>query len=207
MSAPCLPGSALAPSPGVRRWGALSIQIACLHSVAAGAVRPALEEGCTIPWETRDEMTALLAEVIEFDGFPSEGLADLAERGRRRTFRAGDELLRQGEASASRHVIVRGCVRLEQGHPDLTGQVELVELERAEVVGAIGLLDGRPSRAFAVATSDTETLELDAPIVAGAVLRYPEQSVTLLHTLSRQLRNAEELATEVAHRGWDRPRV
>jgi hypothetical protein len=54
--------------------------------------------------------STMLSTVDLFQDFPLAALAHLAAHSQQHTFRAGELLLRQGEASAHMYVIVRGRV-------------------------------------------------------------------------------------------------
>src|SRR2546430_1715263 len=132
----------------------------------------------------RPAMLDILSQVRLFEGIPLDGLSRLAKRGKRRSFPAGGRLMRQGQASRSLHVILRGRVRVERTHQDLTEPLTLSELGPGAVVGEMGVLDGEPRSATVTALEDTETLEVTRAAVAQAVLAYPEVAGALLRQMS-----------------------
>jgi CRP-like cAMP-binding protein len=144
-------------------------------------------------------MASPLAHVALFKELPEPGLQMLAERGRPKRFAAGTMIMRQGDASDALHVITRGRVRVER---DRAGETPLVlaELGAGDVVGEIGLLDNSPRSATVTAIEDTETLEIHATVMALVVMQFPQVAAALLRTLSRRLRNADELADALARR-------
>ena len=142
------------------------------------------------------DILPLLGQVDIFRELPHTALARIVEQGHRRTFRAGSRLLRQGETAASLHVILRGRVRVERSHPAFTVPVALVECGPGDIVGELGVLDGEPRRESVVAITATETLELDATLLATALLQVSEAGATLVPVLSRRLRNADDLAQQ-----------
>jgi len=117
----------------------------------------------------------------------------LAEQGQPRTVRAGSQLMQQGDVGDSMYVIVKGRVRVERDHPQLTEPLVLAELGPGEVVGEMGLLDGEPRSASVTAIEETETVELSGTALAQMMLRFPEVSTRLLRTLSRHLQSTDEL--------------
>jgi len=145
-------------------------------------------------------MLDILSEVHLFEGIPLNGLSGLAKRGKRRSFPAGSRLMRQGQASKSLHVILRGRVRVERAHQDLTDPLLLSELGPGEVVGEMGVLDGERRSATVTALEDTETLEVTRGAVAQLVLAYPKVAGALLRQMSKRLRSASDLAEELARR-------
>jgi CRP/FNR family cyclic AMP-dependent transcriptional regulator len=150
-------------------------------------------------------MTAL-ADVDIFQDFPPEGLARLAAQGQARTFAAGEPLLRQGEVGTTMYVIVRGRVRKERSHPDLSEPAEVLELGPGESVGELCVLDGEPRPETVTAVEPTETIALSAGLLAETLLLYPVLSLGLLSSLSRSLRTLDDLeacARRLRHRtGW-----
>jgi CRP-like cAMP-binding protein len=138
---------------------------------------------------------ATLAEVDVFQDFTPEGLNRLASLGRPRMFRAGEALRCQGEDGGAMYVILRGRVRTERSHPDLSEPVAVLELGPGESVGELGVLDLAPWPATATALEETEALELSALLLAETMLRHPVPSVGLLSSLSRSVRTLEDLET------------
>ncbi len=145
-------------------------------------------------------MEARLNGVRILRHIPSSGLTRLAERGHPRAFPMGKLLMQQGEPADTLYIILSGLVRVERSHPDLLQSVVLAELGPGEVVGEMGLLDGKPRSATVTALADTETLEVSAADLAYIVLRHPEVSMALLQKISRRLRSTDELAAEMGLR-------
>ncbi len=138
---------------------------------------------------------SVLADVDVFQDFTPAGIERLATLGRPRRFRTGESLLRQGEVGGVMHVIVRGRVRRERAHPELSEPVAVLELGAGESVGELGVLDLWPWPETVTALEETETLELSALLLAETMLRYPVPAVGLLSSLSRSVRTLEDLET------------
>ena len=137
------------------------------------------------------DLPAELARCTLFQGLPSDGVRRLRMLGRPRTFAVGSLLLRQGDPSDCLHVIVTGRVRAELSHPDRPAPVILAELGPGEVVGDLGLLDGRPRAATARALDLTETLCLAYPAEGLALLRHPAAGARLATSVRRRRRVAD----------------
>ena len=144
-------------------------------------------------------MTSPLDHVPLFKEVPEPGLQMLAERGRPKHFATGEVIMRQGDVSDALHVITRGRVRVEREQP---GEAPLVlaELAVGDVIGEMGLLDNAPRSATVTALEHVETIEIHASVMALVVMQYPQVAAALLRTLSRRLRNADELADALARR-------
>ena len=80
-------------------------------------------------------MTAL-ADVDVFQDVTPAGWDRLAARGRRRRCAVGEPLLRQSAVSGAMYVIVRGRVRTQRSHPELS----------APIMAATGAEPGRVPR-------------------------------------------------------------
>ena len=149
-------------------------------------------------------MTSPLARVALFKELPEPGLQMLAERGRPKHFATGEVIMQQGAASDALHVITRGRVRVEREQPGEKPLV-LAELGVGDVIGEMGLLDNAPRSATVTALEHTQTLEIHATIMALVLMQYPQVASALLRTLSRRLRNADELADDLARRPPQKP--
>lgn len=126
-----------------------------------------------------------------------DGLARLAAVGERRSFAAGDRLMKQGEPAESLFVILAGQVSVVREHPDLSEPVQLAALGPGEVVGEMGLLDGESRSATVTALEGTVAMEIGKDQLAEIVERFPEVYGTLVRVLSRRLRRTDELAAQI----------
>lgn len=148
-------------------------------------------------------MIGILSDVELFRTIPGESLAVLSAHGARRAFRASSHLMRQGDVGHSLHIVVKGRVRLERWHAALVAPVVLEELGPGEIVGELGVLDGRPLADTVTAIEDTETIELSEAALTEVVLQFPASSTTLLAALSRCVRSPADLAERMAREGRD----
>jgi CRP-like cAMP-binding protein len=91
------------------------------------------------------------------------------------------------------YVIIRGRVRRERSHPELSEPVAVLELGAGESIGERGVLDLMPARESVTAIEPTDTLALSALVLAETMLRYPLPAVGLLSSLSHAVRTLEAL--------------
>ncbi len=124
---------------------------------------------------------------------PLDGVSALAERGARKAFPAGSVLIHQGDIGNTMYVILAGTVRVQREHVSLAGPIVLADLTPGQVVGEMGVLDGDPRSATVIAVDDVETVELTAVDLTQVMLQFPEVANALLRTLSKRLRNTNEL--------------
>ena len=148
-------------------------------------------------------MAVMLDPVGLFRSTSPEARRTLSERGRLRTFEAGDVLMRQGEAADSMYVILSGRVRVDRDAPGQSVPALLAELGANEVVGEIGVLDGGARTATVTAIEETRTLELHRTLLAVVLLQYPDIAGELLRTLSRRLRSTDEILDTLARGNKD----
>jgi CRP-like cAMP-binding protein len=127
-----------------------------------------------------------------------DGFARLAALGERRSFAAGERLMKQGTEAASMFVILAGKVSVVREHPDLATPIPLAFLGPGEVVGEMGLLDGDPRSATVTAVEETVTVEVPGEALAQCVSRYPDVYASLVKVLSKRLRDTNELVAETA---------
>ena len=116
----------------------------------------------------------------------------LVRLGRRRLWKAGDVLMRQGEPSTSIHFLLTGKVRAERARRTDDRPVTLAEFEAGAVVGEMGVVIDIPRSATVTALEPTETLELDAPNFERVAKAYPILHRVIARLLSERLRATEQ---------------
>jgi CRP/FNR family cyclic AMP-dependent transcriptional regulator len=129
--------------------------------------------------------------------FPPKGRALIAERGRHRYFPAGWPLLRQGQIARSLYILIEGQVRVERRHSSLREPLMVAELGPGDMVGAMGLLEQVRRPATAIAVTDCEVLELDAPTVAELIVNFPVFGSRMLRLVSQRIDSREDLADHI----------
>ncbi len=116
----------------------------------------------------------------------------LVRLGRRRMWKAGDVLMRQGDPSTSIHFMLSGKVRAERTRRTDDRPVTLAEFEAGAVVGEMGVVIDIPRSATVTALEPTETLELDAPNFERVAKAYPILHRVIARLLSERLRATEQ---------------
>lgn len=118
----------------------------------------------------------------------------LLKRGTERSFAPGDLLMREGEASASLFYVISGRVAVERSSSELTNPVRLAEVGDGQLLGEMGVLDGRPRSASARAVEPTRVIEVAAHSALETLARTPELSLRVMRLLAERLRAADDLA-------------
>lgn len=138
-----------------------------------------------------------LREIPLFSGLTEKESAVLAGLLRRRPFARGDAIFRQGDAGTCCYLIASGVIKIRRQHSD-GRELILALLSAGDVFGELALLDGESRSADAIAQDATELLALDrAPFIAF-LDTHPKIAARLLATLSRRLRNTDDLVQDAA---------
>lgn len=116
---------------------------------------------------------------------------------RRRRYRAGEPVFREGDPGTAFYVIHTGEVKIllcgSQGK-----EVVLALLGPGEFFGEFALLDGEPRSADAVATVAAELLVLPREDFVRFLLEVPTVAVNMLASLSRRFRRTDRLVHDAA---------
>lgn len=120
----------------------------------------------------------------------------LVRTGTERSFGTGDLLLRQGDASTSLFYILSGRVAVELSSRDLKQPVTLAELGDGDLVGEMGVLDGRPRSASARAVEPTRAVEIGADSALEALAHSPDVALRVMKMLVERLRATDDLTAQ-----------
>ena len=117
---------------------------------------------------------ALLARYLSslFGGLGPETIAFLRRHVQWAEIGAGEVLMEQGAPGDSAYLSISGRFRVYMAGEDGT-QRAVRELGRGEVIGEMGLLQGRPRSADAIAEEDALVLELPRPAYEKIVSEHP----------------------------------
>jgi CRP-like cAMP-binding protein len=145
-------------------------------SPAAPSARPVLPE----------ELTGV--ELLA--GLPYAALGDLAGHARRRTFRPGEVVFREGDPGASMHVVTRGLLSVVR--PSRDPGLVLQRLSPGDVFGEVGVLNSAPRLASIVAVDLSETVEVHKDDLDRVLARDLKAMRHMLGTLALSLTLAKE---------------
>ena len=109
----------------------------------------------------------------------------LIESAPRRSFAAGEAIIRQGARRQALYVVENGFVRIEV--QTRAGRVVLARLWPGEVFGEISFLGNAEASAWAIADEDTEVRVLDRDHVYAIVARSPTFGMQFYQSLAVQL--------------------
>jgi len=114
-----------------------------------------------------------LPSVPFFARLSAAELRDLVERSRARSYRAGEEVVRQGETGTSFFVVTAGRVSVTRRGADGERPVELGRLGEAEVFGELGFFSGAPRTATVTALEPLELLEIEDRVLGELLELHP----------------------------------
>jgi CRP/FNR family transcriptional regulator, cyclic AMP receptor protein len=132
--------------------------------------------------------------------FAQLGAADLERLGglfRRRRYRAGEPVFREGDPGTALYVIETGEVKILLGGAE-GKEVVLSLLTPGEFFGELALLDGEPRSADAVTTVASELLVLPRDEFLRFLREVPAVAINMLAALSRRFRRTDRLVHDAA---------
>ncbi len=111
----------------------------------------------------------------------------LADRMKRRLYRAGAYIFNKGDVGISLYVIVRGRVKLVD--PIESGEeIIIAVMKPGDTLGELSLFDGAPRSATALAVDDVELLSLSREDFIAALRSFPDMAMGLLGGMARTIR-------------------
>jgi CRP-like cAMP-binding protein len=116
----------------------------------------------------------------------------LADSGSAVQLSRGDVLFRRGDPSDAAFAIIVGEVEVTVDGLD-GRSVFLARLGTGTVTGEMGILDGSPRSADAIATRKTELWRIDRKMVTDALMAEPGAALALLAVLARRIRDTDAL--------------
>lgn len=139
----------------------------------------------------------LLVRCPLFAELPAGEAEKLAALLRRRRYRAGEPVFREGDPGTALYVIQTGEVKILLGGSD-GKEVVLALLGPGEFLGELALLDGEARSADAVATTVAELHVLPREDFLPFLRDVPSVAVSMLASLSRRLRRTDRLVHDAA---------
>ncbi len=129
-----------------------------------------------------------LSSVPLFAGLDNRALKRLAEQAKRRTYAAGDPIIRQDAPASALYVITKGRVRVHEGGDE---GATLTELIPGEFFGELALIEDRPRTASVTAVEETECMLFVAWEFTALLKEHPSIAVPIMHELIKRLHRRE----------------
>jgi CRP-like cAMP-binding protein len=107
-----------------------------------------------------------------------------------RTYRAGEQIVAEGEQAVAFYVILSGKVEVTKGDESLN------TIGPGGSFGEMALLDGFPRVASVVAAEDTECLVMTRWDFTAELRANPSMALSMLQVMSKRVRELEERLVE-----------
>jgi CRP-like cAMP-binding protein len=132
------------------------------------------------------ELEQQLASVPLLAGLEPRVRRRLAEVGKRRTYGADEEIVREGSTGTALYILLSGEARVEQD-----GR-EIGRLAAGDFFGELALIEEHPRSATVLAATDTDCLLFPAWEFTALLEEHPEVAVPILRVLIRRLHRSEQ---------------
>lgn len=119
-------------------------------------------------------------------------------KAREKKYAENEVIFYEGDASTAVYVIVSGCVELSKETHD--GPVLLATLGPGEMFGEMGILDGNPRSATAMAIQESMIQVVARKDFLRSLREEPDQAMAVMHKLVERLRGADSLLAGAQHK-------
>ena len=131
------------------------------------------------------QLDAQLATVPLLAGLDDRVRRRLAEIGKRRTYAAGETIVKEGSAGTALYVVLSGTVRVERAGADVG------ELGANEFFGELALIEEEPRSASIIAVDQTECLLFPAWEFRARLDEHPQIALPIMRALIERLHRQE----------------
>ena len=131
------------------------------------------------------ELEQQLASVPLLAGLEPRVRRRLAEVGKRRTYSADEEIVREGSTGTALYILLSGAARVEQDGK------EIGRLSGGDFFGELALIEEHPRSATVTATAETDCLLFPAWEFTALLEEHPEIAVPIMRALIARLHRRE----------------
>jgi len=131
------------------------------------------------------ELEQQLASVPLLAGLDARIRRRLSETGKRRTYDAGAEIVKQGSTGTALYIVLSGTARVERD-----GEA-LGKLDAGDFFGELALIEEHPRSASVMADTETECLLFPAWEFTALLEEHPEIAVPIMRALIGRLHRRE----------------
>ena len=143
---------------------------------------------------TSEDTIALLHRVPVFSTLGADDLARVAEVAVPRSFRAGQVVFREGDASDTCYVVRRGRARAVRAHSD-GRSITLANFGPGDIFGELAMFDDERRSATVETLDDTEAIAILGRDMRRLLREHADIAVKLIAALGRRLRETNERLT------------
>lgn len=131
------------------------------------------------------ELEAQLASVPLLAGLDGRVRRRLSQIGKRRTYAAGERIVKEGSTGTALYVVLSGRIRVERGG----GAVG--ELGQGDFFGELALIEDEPRSASVIAVEEAECLLFPAWEFRALLEEHPQIAVAIMRALIARLHRQE----------------
>jgi CRP-like cAMP-binding protein len=131
------------------------------------------------------ELEQQLASVPLLAGLDGRIRRRLAETGKRRTYAADEEIVREGSTGTALYIVLRGRARV------VRSEEQLGEVSAGDFFGELALIEEHPRTASVIAATETECLLFPAWEFTALLEEHPEIAVPIMRALIARLHRRE----------------
>lgn len=131
------------------------------------------------------ELQQQLASVPLLAGLEDRVRRRLADIGKRRTYEAGDAIVKEGSTGTALYIVLSGSARVERG-AETIGKVS-----SGDFFGELALIEEHPRSASVIAEEATECLLFPAWEFTALLEEHPEIAVPIMRALIGRLHRRE----------------
>ena len=135
------------------------------------------------------ELEAQLASVPLLSGVDERVRRRLAEIGKRRTYAAGEAIVREGSTGTALYIVLSGRARVERADSGVG------ELGPNDFFGELALIEEEPRSASVIAVDETECLLFPAWEFRALLDEHPQIAVAIMRALIERLHRRERHAS------------
>jgi len=135
------------------------------------------------------DLTYAIGSVPLFAGLDKKQVKTLIESGRERSFKAGQNLVSEGDMGVGFYLILEGKVSVRKGTK------ALASLSKGQFFGEMSLIDEERRSADVVAAEPTKCFILTPWVFRPLVKKNPEIALAILRELAKRLRTAQSFTS------------
>ena len=132
----------------------------------------------------KQAVTDLLKKAPLFSRLSRRGLEAVMKSATEKTFKAGNQILGEGESGVGFYLILDGSAQVTRKDK------ELAKLDAGNFFGELAVLDGEPRTADVVALEDTKCLVLTRWAMKSIISSHPDVASGMLEELAKRLRES-----------------
>ena len=149
--------------------------------------------------DPRAEARAILRKELLFECMNEEQIDTVLEHGQVHRYGRGERLIREGDASDSMFIMLRGTAAVSIARNGSSVRVGV--MRQGDCFGEFSLLTGEPRSATVRAENDCEVLEISKPVMAEVLRDAPQCLTALSELLAKRQLEGEGIVKEAVPPG------